>query len=134
MTNASGDDPATGPVAIERSNTILYCQHWQPTVRFYREKLGLPVVYSNDWFVEFRVTEESFLSVADSARATVDDVNGQGITLSWRVADLAVARSRLVDRGLQPSEPRKIWNATAFHLFDPEGHRIELWSDTSEDV
>ena len=123
-----GDGLATPLVAVEQFNTVLYCRHWLPTVRFYRDDLGLPVVDENDWFVEFRVTGGSSLSIADSARAPVDHVAGQGITLSWRVTDLAAARERLVERALQPSEIRTVRNAAVFYVADPEGHRIEAWS------
>jgi catechol 2,3-dioxygenase-like lactoylglutathione lyase family enzyme len=129
-----GDGPATPLVAVERFNTILYCRQWLPTVRFYRDDLGLPVIDENEWFVEFRVTGGSSLSIADSARATVDHVDGQGVTLSWRVTDIAAARERLVERALQPSEIRTVWNAAIFYVTDPEGHRIEVWSEADPDV
>lgn len=121
-------------VSVERFNTILYCRHWLPTVLFYRDDLGLPVADESDWFVEFRVTAGSSLSIADSARATVDHVAGQGITLSWRVTDIAAARERFVERSLQPSEIRTVRNTAAFYVADPEGHRIELWSAAHPDV
>lgn len=97
-------------------------------MRFYRDGLSLPVTHESEWFVEFHVAGMSYLSVADSARATIDDVEGQGVTLSWQVTDLAATRRRLLARRLDPSEIRDIWNARACHLFDPEGHRIELWA------
>jgi hypothetical protein len=76
----------------------------------------------------------STLSIADSARTPIDHVGGQGITLSWEVADLGLARQRLVDRGLEPSEIRVVWNAAAFYVTDPEGHRIEIWSEHHPDI
>lgn len=115
--------------AVERSNTILYCEHWAPTVRFYRDDLGLRVVAENDWYVEFRITSVSSLSIADASRTTIDHVGGQGVTISWRVADIAVTRNRLLDRSLAPSEIHIVWNAAAFYILDPEGHRIEIWSE-----
>jgi len=127
-----GDDPAPPALAVERFNTILYCRRWMDTVRFYRDDIGLPVIADNDWYVEFHTAGESSLSIADSARTPIDDVGGQGITLSWKVDDLAAARSRLVDRALEPSEIRTVWDATAFYLIDPEGHRIEVWSDAAD--
>ena len=124
------DDDLTTPLfAIERSNTILYCRHWHSTVHFYRDQLGLPVIADNEWYVEFRITSESSLSVTDAARATTDQVGGQGVTLSWRVSDLAGARKRLADKSLQPSEIRTVLSAAAFSVTDPEGHRVEIWSE-----
>lgn len=121
---------ATAPLfAIGSSNTILYCDQWAATVSFYRDDLGLPVTAENEWYVEFRVTTASSLSVADAARAPIHDVGGQGITLSWRVADLTATRKRLADHDLEPSNIRHVGDAAAFYLADPEGHRIEVWSN-----
>jgi catechol 2,3-dioxygenase-like lactoylglutathione lyase family enzyme len=132
---AFNDDDLPAPLlAIERSTIILLCRHWLPTVRFYREDLGLPVLADNDWYVEFRLTSEASLSVTDAARATVDHVGAQGITLSWRVADLAEARKQLADRSLQPSGIRTVMNAAVFYVTDPEGHRIEIWSKDHPDI
>lgn len=132
--STTADVPGPPLVEVVRTNTILYCRAWDRTVRFYRDDLALPVMHESEWFVEFRVAGTSFLSVADSARATIDDVEGQGVTLSWQVADLAATRERLLDRGLDPSDVRDVWNARACYLFDPEGHRIELWAEGSPPV
>jgi catechol 2,3-dioxygenase-like lactoylglutathione lyase family enzyme len=131
-----GDRPDTDVVrpliTITRRNTILYCRRWRQTVDFYRADLGLAVLARRDWFVEFALGADAALSVADASRTTIDPVDGQGITLSWRVADLAATRNRLVDNGLEPTPVRRVWDAVACYLFDPEGHRIELWSDGPE--
>lgn len=80
--------PTANELNIERSNTVLYCAKWASTVEFYRVQIALPVEFENDWFVEFCLGNSSYLSVADSSRASIDDVAGQGITLTWRVSDL----------------------------------------------
>lgn len=66
------------------SNTILYCRRWAETVDFYRRVLGLPVNVEKDWFVEFRLPDTSFVSVADASRASIDSAAGAGITLTLR--------------------------------------------------
>ncbi|HEX6254425.1 MAG TPA: VOC family protein [Euzebyales bacterium] len=127
------DDAVVRPlVTITRRNTILYCERWPETVEFYGSHLGLTVLARRDWFVEFALGADSALSVADASRTTIEPVEGQGITLSWRVADLAATRTRLVDNGLELTPVRRVWDAVACYLFDPEGHRIELWSDGPE--
>lgn len=115
-------------IRVERGNTILYCADWRAVVDFYRDDLRLPVTAEKEWFVEFVLHEGARLSIADASRATISGVDGQGITLSWKVTDVAATRSRLVGAGLHPTEVRTVWDATAFYLFDPEGHRIEVWS------
>lgn len=116
---------------IERSNVILYCQHWRATVSFYRQQVGLPVAFENDWFVEFTLNSNAFLSIADSKRTTIDHVEGQGITLTWRVQDIRAAHEELKRRGVDTTPIRQKWVALVFYFHDPEGHRIEVWQDRS---
>ncbi|MFT7474260.1 MAG: hypothetical protein ACI81L_001185 [Verrucomicrobiales bacterium] len=71
-------------VGIERTNTILYCDKWEESASFFRDILKFDVAFSNDWFIEFEVGDGSFLSIANSLRATVPSSAGDGITLSWR--------------------------------------------------
>jgi hypothetical protein len=78
-------------------------------VTFYRDALRLPVAHDTDWFVEFQLTASSYLSIADASRATIAAVEGQGVTLSWRVADVSAARRRLIEQGLTPTDERTLW-------------------------
>ncbi|MEW6185452.1 MAG: VOC family protein [Thermodesulfobacteriota bacterium] len=114
---------------IRRTNTILYCRQWQETVHFYRDLLGLPAHFLKDWFVEFRVTDDSFVSVVDAARATFADSGGPALTISWQVDDLSLAHRLLTEKGIEAGPIQKKWGARLFYLFDPEGHRLEIWSD-----
>jgi catechol 2,3-dioxygenase-like lactoylglutathione lyase family enzyme len=118
-------------IAIQRTNTILYCNKWAETVAFYREQLQLPVGHANDWFVEFHLGATSYLSVADSRRATIHAANGDGLTLSWQVADLLAAAQQLAQAGIAHSPIRNRWGAQVLYFHDPEGNRLELWSPIS---
>jgi catechol 2,3-dioxygenase-like lactoylglutathione lyase family enzyme len=89
------------------------------------------VEFHNDWFVEFRLTSSSFLSIADAARATIGAVAGQGVTLTWMVPDPAATRAVLQERGIEVTQIETRWGANVFYCHDPEGHRIEIWSNTS---
>lgn len=113
---------------VDRVNTVLYCDRWTETVAFYRDLLGLAVAFENDWFVEFEVTADSFLSIADAARATVGAGDGRGITLSWRVADVAAARAAMIGAGVDAGPVRARFGSPVVDLYDPSGNRIELWS------
>lgn len=112
---------------VERSNVVLYCRHWQATVTFYRRQIGLPVAFENDWFVEFSLNAETFVSVADSRRASIKDVQGQGVTLTWRVGNIQAARAELQGRAVHVTPIRRRWGSLVCYFRDPEGHRIELW-------
>lgn len=113
---------------FESSNVILYCDRWRETLQFYREILGLPVSVEKDWFVEFRLTQHSFVSVANAARATIDSSTGQGITLTLQVGDVHAMHERLVAAGAAPRGiKRHPWGALGFFCRDPEGYRLEFW-------
>lgn len=117
----------------KRTNTILYCRHWQETVSFYKEYLELPVVFANEWFVEFELTKTSFLSIANAARATISAVQGQGITLTWQVSDVAAVKAKLEKQGIVTTPIKRKWQARVCYCSDPEGHRLEFWTAENED-
>ena len=115
--------------AVRRCNTIIYCRRWRATVTFYRDIIGFPSAFSNDWFVELTVAPRSFLSIADEARATIRSSQGDGITLSFEVADVSRMRRRVIRKGIIAERVRTHpWGARCFFIHDPEGNRIEFWS------
>jgi catechol 2,3-dioxygenase-like lactoylglutathione lyase family enzyme len=118
---------------LKSSNTILYCQQWAETVDFYRHTLRLPVTFETDWFVEFQLAEAVRLSVADETRATIKSSHGAGVTLTFQVEDADIVWRRLRRHGLT-LEPVKnhAWGARLFYFSDPEGHRLEIWSETQK--
>src|SRR5680860_1537515 len=97
-----GNERFESAVTATAVNFILYCDNWSATVAFYRDRLGFEQTYANDWFVEFRLTPSTFVSIANAIRATVGSVGGAGVTLSIKVLDLERLRVRLDERGLQP--------------------------------
>jgi catechol 2,3-dioxygenase-like lactoylglutathione lyase family enzyme len=115
-------------IEVDRTNTILYCDRWRRVVDFYRHALGLDVVVENDWFVEFVLAPGSFLSVADATRSSIAPGVGAGLTLSWRVADVADTRATLLDAGISVSQVGSRFGCPVIDLHDPAGNRIELWS------
>lgn len=124
-------DERSHRLCVERANVVLYCERFSEAVAFYRSLLGPDsVTFKNDWFVELAVGDGSFVSVADAARATVASSHGAGITLSWQVDDVLVARAALIAAGFDVSPVRTRFGAPVIDLFDPEAHRVELWSRT----
>jgi predicted enzyme related to lactoylglutathione lyase len=113
----------------ERTNTILYCDKWSETVAFYEKQLGLPVTYRSNWFVEFALSEAARVSVADASRTTVKSAAGKGITLSLQMDNLESVWKNLRNAGVTPTAIKDHrMQARVFYFFDPEGHRIEIWS------
>ena len=113
---------------IYRTNTILYCNRWDATVKFYRDMIRLPVLLQKAWFVEFQLTDNSCLSVADAARTSIASAGGDGMTLSWLVEDIDAVHDRMLADGIDVGPFTVNWGARAFYLFDPEGNRIEIWA------
>lgn len=110
------------------ANTILYCEAWNDTVAFYKTVLSLPVSFSTDWFVEFKLSGSFRLSIADARRSTIKAGRGAGITLSLEVCDLEQKKAVLDELGVHSTSIQiHPWNARVFYLKDPEGHRIEFW-------
>lgn len=112
---------------IQRSNTILYCRKWEETVAFYRDLFRFEISHQNDWFVEFQIAPNAYLSIANEARASIKSVDGQGITLAWQVDDIEEAHHFWLGQDVPITALKKRWGALVFYLYDPEGHRIELW-------
>ena len=113
---------------LKSANIILYCKKWKEMVAFYQSTLQLPITASTEWFVEFKLTGTSRLSVANESRTSIKSSDGKGITIGLQVADVLSTRDQLMDAGLNPTAVKEIWGAKAFYIFDPEGNRIEFWS------
>ncbi|MFC1567494.1 VOC family protein [Thermodesulfobacteriota bacterium] len=113
---------------IKQANTILYCRNWKATVGFYRDTLKFSVHYERDWFIEFHLTGSSYLSIADESLSSIKSVDGNGVTLSWQVEDIELAHGWLHELGIKTSPIKSIWGVQSFYFFDPEGHRVELWT------
>src|SRR5690606_14804360 len=100
---------------VRRTNTILYCSRWMETLCFYREGLGLPVAHATDWLVELRLTDDSYISLADASRATIPSGRGAGITLSWQVDDLDRIHRHVETLGAAPGPIQEKWRARVFY-------------------
>ncbi len=116
-------------LTITRANTILYCQQWQQTVDFYRTTLGLTIAFENDWFIEFQLSANAFLSIANQERASIKSAGGQGITITLCVENLEQTWEHLHRQKATPAAIKQhAWGGKAFFIYDPEGHRLEFWS------
>jgi predicted enzyme related to lactoylglutathione lyase len=114
---------------IRTVNTIVYCKKWMETVEFYTMRLKFPVTAEFDWFVEFKLNDMSRLSIADATRASMGSCDGKGITITMEVDDIDRARNSLKNAGLNPPAVRDHpWGAKVIYIYDPEGNRLEFWS------
>lgn len=110
------------------ANTILYCKKFQETLAFYQVMLDHDGRALAEWFVEFPLNKTAMLSIADERRARIKSAGGCGITLSLQTQNIDNKWHELLQGGLKPGGIKKhAWGASVFYLFDPEGHRIEIW-------
>ena len=109
-------------------NTIIYCKNWFESVTFYRDVLKFEVVFAKEWFVEFKLNEAASLSVVDEQRSVTGTSHGEGVMLSLRVDDVKTVRFEMELLELDPTPIETVWNVRVFSIFDPEGVRIEFWS------
>lgn len=112
-------------------NVIIYCGHWVETVAFYRDSLGLSPKRVADWLVEFEVASNTYLSVADAERTSIQLSGGAGITITFKVADVHRIWHDLMGRNVMVDPIRdNCLGGQAFFLHDPEGNRLEFWSES----
>jgi catechol 2,3-dioxygenase-like lactoylglutathione lyase family enzyme len=117
-------------MTVETFNTILYCTHWSENVAFYRDVLNFPILGTTDWLVEFAVSGQARLSVADAERTSMQSAGGAGITLTFKVDDLPETYQKLLDKNIEVDPIRNCkMGGQAFFFHDPEGTRLECWSN-----
>jgi len=78
--------------------------------------------------MEFKVNEAASLSVVDERRSATGTSSGEGVMLSFRVDDVNSVRSEMELLELGPTPIETVWDSPVFSIFDPEGVRIEFWS------
>lgn len=110
-------------------NTIVYCRKWKETVAFYKTQLKFQVTADLGWFVEFKLNDAARLSVADTARTSMGSCKGKGVTITMEVDDIETTHTYLEEAGLNPPAIKDhAWGAKVIYIFDPEGNRLEFWS------
>lgn len=119
---------------ILTTNLILYCRNWEETVHFYKDVLKFPVHFYSDWFYEFLLNDTSRLSIADENRSCIKAPGQKGITITLQVDKIDPVWADFDGRQLNPT-PIQVhpWNAKVFYIFDPEGHRLEIWQEAQEE-
>ena len=111
------------------SNIILYCEKWHETVSFYEQTLEFSKIELSDWLFEFIITDSARISVADQSRTSIKSVPEKGITLAWQVKDIEKAWQELKKKDIELGPIKGYrWGARLFRFYDPDGHRIEIWS------
>ncbi len=115
-------------------NVILYCDKWGETVSFYRDTIGFPIKMATDWLMEFEVGPNACLSVAGAKRTPICSAGGAGIAVTFNVVNLRSVWQELADKNVRvdPIRNNRL-GGHAFFLRDPEGNRLEFWSEPSSE-
>jgi catechol 2,3-dioxygenase-like lactoylglutathione lyase family enzyme len=95
------------------------------SVRFYRDVLGLKVIYGGEggYFLSLRTRDgkDPILNLEQGNPAT------QWGRMIFYVADVDAFWRYLKERGFDPERPRDAsWGERYFHLSDPDGHELSF--------
>ncbi len=111
---------------VERVSAVtLKVRDMRSSVRFYRDILGLEVIYGGEG------ASFSSLSVADGENAILnlergEPVNGWGRVIFY-VDDVDGCWAFLKGKGFDPERPRDAaWGERYFHMLDPDGHELSF--------
>jgi catechol 2,3-dioxygenase-like lactoylglutathione lyase family enzyme len=111
---------------IERVSAItLRVSKMQASVQFYRNVLGMELLYGGEWsgFSSLRATdsESAILNLEQG-----DSVLGWG-RIVFHVADVDAFWTVLKREGFDPGIPRDApWGERYFHVLDPDGHELSF--------
>jgi catechol 2,3-dioxygenase-like lactoylglutathione lyase family enzyme len=108
----------------------MLSRKWAECLAFYRDVLGFRIIDEKRGFVEFEVTPESRIGLIDKGnRGQGTDSVQRGLVLSFCVDDLERARDHLCSHWPGTSDIKEHpWGARIVELKDPEGRRIEFWT------
>ncbi|WP_442602994.1 VOC family protein [Paenibacillus sp. KN14-4R] len=114
---------------------ILYTNHPQESLTFYRDLLGLPIRGEHDSYIEFD-TGSTILAI--NTRESVREITGLDIPdhhsrtyeLGFTVTDVAATIEQLRQAGVTVvKEPlEKPWGQIVSYVSDPDGNLIEICS------
>jgi catechol 2,3-dioxygenase-like lactoylglutathione lyase family enzyme len=113
-------------VNVERISAVtLRVANMGASVRFYRDVLGLEIIYGG---------EEAFFSslrTKDGRNPILNLEQGKPATewgrLIFYVVDVDASWTYLKGRGFEPERPREAsWGERYFHMPDPDGHELSF--------
>jgi catechol 2,3-dioxygenase-like lactoylglutathione lyase family enzyme len=119
---------ATGSVTKVRG-ALIFVEDIETQLRFYRDIVGLRLLYRTPRFVRFDATQGTSLSLVAGgvASAQPKDFRRGGVVPELIVDDLELAMQRLLGAGVR-HEPvvTTAWGSFSF-CWDPEGNPLQLY-------
>lgn len=108
---------------------LIYVQDIDASLRFYRDVVGLRLLYRTPRFVRFDATEGTSIALVDGGRASPEpkDYRAGGVVPEIIVDDLAYAVRRIEGGGAR-HEPvvQTSWGSFCI-FFDPEGNALQFY-------
>jgi catechol 2,3-dioxygenase-like lactoylglutathione lyase family enzyme len=113
-------------VNIEKISAVtLKVANMKNSVRFYRDVLGMEIIYGgeDEYFSSFRTKDgKSPILNFEQGRS----VTGWGRMIFY-VADVDAIWAHLRGKGFHPESPRDAaWGERYFHMPDPDGHELSF--------
>lgn len=113
-------------MTVERISAVtLKVASMQASLRFYRQVLGMEVIYGgeNGYF--------SSLRGADAKGPVLNLEQGQSVShwgrMIFYVPEVDAFWAQLRAKGFDPPNPRNgSWGERYFHMFDPDGHELSF--------
>ncbi|MGA7125180.1 MAG: VOC family protein [Chthoniobacterales bacterium] len=110
---------------VEKISAItLRVANMQASVRFYREVLGLEIIYGGEAsdFTSLRTKDSDTILNLEHGQADI-----QWGRLIFHVSDVDRFWAHLTENGFHPNSPHDaLWGERYFHMRDPDGHEISF--------
>lgn len=111
---------------FEQPGLILFTERYEQCVGFYRDTLGLPVIFDKGHLIALSFGSAYLMIETDGhARAGGKPRSENPVTLRFNVTDVAQAAASLRQRGVDVEVHQWDWGTTGSFL-DPDGNRCEL--------
>ncbi len=111
---------------IEKISAItLKVTHLEASLRFYREVLGMELLYGgpNVGFSSLRIPDTEFPIINLQQGRT----SARWGRIIFHVADVDAFWTHLKEKGFEPDTPRNAsWGERYFHMQDPDGHELSF--------
>ena len=119
---------ALGNVSKVRG-ALIFVEDPEAELRFYRDAIGLRLLYRTRTFIRFDATQGTSLSLISGGRASAEpkDYRAGGVVPELIVDNLALALRRLDDAGVRHEDIVRTAYGSFCFLWDPEGNPLQFY-------
>jgi catechol 2,3-dioxygenase-like lactoylglutathione lyase family enzyme len=119
---------ALGNVSKVRG-ALIFVEDPEAELRFYRDVIGLRLLYRTRTFIRFDATQGTSLSLISGGHASAEpkDYRAGGVVPELIVDNLTLAIRRLDDAGVRHEEVVRTAYGSFCFLWDPEGNPLQFY-------